>query len=729
MTFCSRPGRSLAAKAVATAAAAACTALGSHAQTTSAAAPTTVTITGRSLPQAGVAGFGEQPLATAPLSAEVFSLQQLGDAGITTLQQITRLDASLGESYNADGYWASLSARGYGLDNRANYRRDGLPINAETAIALDNKERIELLKGASGIQAGSSAPGGLVNLIVKRPNLGNGSHQRITLQAQGRGSLLTAVDLGTRLGVEGRVGLRLNAAYEHLDPEVRNTEGHRKLLALAADWQLAPGSLLQAEVESSRQQQPSVAAFSMLGDTVPDPRTLDLRRNLNHQPWSAPVRFEGETASLRWQQQLGDDWRVVLHGLVQKLRTDDYTAFPMGDYDADYECTWCDRFASDGTFSYWEYISENERRDSRALQASVQGRLQTGAWRHQLEFGLLQTRYRARPQDQVYDLAGTGHVDGHLVTGPSWGTTDANTQRDERSTEWFLRDAITLGDWQIWAGLRHSRLDRRSVRSSPASDGLRATAYTQDVSTPWLAVALRVAAGTTAYASWGQGIETDVAPNRARYTNAGQPLPALKSRQFEAGVKHQQGPLAASVALFDIDRPHTSDIGICEEANTCTRQLDGSARHRGVEGSLAWDQGPWGLQASTMLLKAERRGAADASINGQRPVNVPQATLRVGAEYRPAAAPGLALLANLSAESDRVVLPYDSSVRIGGWSRLDLGLRWQHSLADATRLTWRLGLDNATDRKAWKESPNQFGHVYLYPLAPRTWRASVQVAL
>ena len=43
--------------------------------------------------------------------------------------------------------------------------------------------------------------------------------------------------------------------------------------------------------------------------------------------------------------------------------------------------------------------------------------------------------------------------------------------------------------------------------------------------------------GTAVYASWGQGIESTVTPNRSRYTNAGQVLPALKSRQIELGVK------------------------------------------------------------------------------------------------------------------------------------------------------------------------------------------------
>jgi iron complex outermembrane receptor protein len=41
----------------------------------------------------------------------------------------------------------------------------------------------------------------------------------------------------------------------------------------------------------------------------------------------------------------------------------------------------------------------------------------------------------------------------------------------------------------------------------------------------------------------------------------------------------------------------------------------------------------------------------------------------------------------------------------------------------------RFGVDNLFDRRAWRESPYQFDHIYLYPLEPRTFRASLQVSL
>ncbi len=686
----------------------------------------TITITGRSEAGPALVGFGDTPLANAPLQAAVYGPQRLADAGATRVGDLVKLDASASDAYNAAGYWSILAVRGYTLDNRFNYRRDGLPINAETSIALDNKERIELLKGTSGIQAGASAPGGLVNLVVKRPVA---AQRSVSLGWRENGSLGTAVDIGDRSGPDGAIGWRINAAYEHLDPQVRDAQGHRALLALATDWQIGPGTLVEAEFEGSRQQQPSVAGFSMLGNSVPDARTVDPRSNLNHQPWNRPVVMNGNTASLRWQQRLDDDWLVRAHLMAQRLKSDDRTAFPYGVYDADtYKCAqWCDRFAPDGTFTYWQYISDNERRSSDALDLAATGELRTGPIAHRLETGVLFTRYRGRFQDQVFDIAGTGNIDGSLQTAPAPGYPDANTNRSERSTELYLRDAMAAGPWRLWLGLRHTRMQRDSVRTSPAPDGLRQTSYGQTDTLPWLALANQLTASTLVYASWGQGLESEVAPNRPRYANAGQALPALKSRQIEAGIKHVAEHWSTALALFDIDRPRPADVGACDVDDSCTRAVVGSARHRGLEAQASARSGRWEGQISTLLLDAQRLGSGDPATDGQRPENVPRATLRVGAGYQVAAVPGLELQAAVVAEGERVVLPYDASVRIPGWARVDLAARWTQR-ASGTTVTWRAGVDNAANRRAWKESPYQFGHVYLYPLEPRTWRAAAQVA-
>ena len=88
---------------------------------------------------------------------------------------------------------------------------------------------------------------------------------------------------------------------------------------------------------------------------------------------------------------------------------------------------------------------------------------------------------------------------------------------------------------------------------------------------------------------------------------------------------------------------------------------------------------------------------------------------------------GLAVQGNLVYEGPRYVLPDDSS-RIPGWTTLGLATRYS-SRAFGSEWLLRAGVDNLFDRRAWKESPYQFSHAYLYPLEPRTFRASIQVTL
>ena len=177
-----------------------------------------VTVTGRSTPAPTVGGWGDVPLSQLPLSASVTTAEQMRDRAITRLADVVRLDPAASDAYNAVGYWDYLTLRGFVIDNRFNYRRDGLPISAETSIALDNKERIELLKGASGLQAGTSAPGGLVNFVVKRPL--QAPLRSVQLGLTQRGSVSAAADINQRFGAGDAFGLRLNAAAEHLDAAV-----------------------------------------------------------------------------------------------------------------------------------------------------------------------------------------------------------------------------------------------------------------------------------------------------------------------------------------------------------------------------------------------------------------------------------------------------------------------------------------------------------------------------
>ena len=158
---------------------------------------------------ASVGGFGDAPLLETPASVSVLTLGQMQDLRIRSSTDAMKFDASVSESYNAIGYAEQFSIRGFALDNNASYRKDGLAIAADTQIPLENKERIEVLKGLSGLQSGMAAAGGIVDYIVKRPTDNN--LRTVTLEASERGTLYGAIDVGGRFE-DRRFGYRINAS-------------------------------------------------------------------------------------------------------------------------------------------------------------------------------------------------------------------------------------------------------------------------------------------------------------------------------------------------------------------------------------------------------------------------------------------------------------------------------------------------------------------------------------
>ena len=666
-----------------------------------------------------VSGFGDIPLSKAPFSGISVDAQTLRDIGATRISDALRLDASVTDSYNSPAYWDMLSVRGYTLDNRYNYRREGLPISAETMIPMDNKERIELFKGTSGIQAGTSAPGGLANYLVKRAPTGNDETIRAVTASYGNGkSSSIALDLGARFGENKDFGYRFNAAYEDLNPYIQNTQGHRQLVALAMDWRITPDSKLEWEFERSERQQMGVNAYSLLGNNLPP--VVNGTRNLTWQNWAVPGVFHADTGSIRFKRNLANGWLWTTTYGAQRLKTDDRLAYAFG---CSAESNG-DRYCNNGSFDLYDYRSDNERRTVDALQSEVAGQTTLAGLKHELALSAMRYRMVLATQPYAYNWVGTGSVFTPFTSTADPSPVYANTNRSEYTTELSLKDRVTLDARNsLWLGLHHTRMDRSSV----STDGSNPVRVTPSFTTPWVAMTHQWTPATLAYGSYGEGVEVDAAPNLPQYSNAGQPLAAMRSKQMEFGLKTQSGPVRWQLAWFDITRPQSGDSGTCSADNSCQRQMNGQTHNRGLELGGTYSQGPWLLHASSTWINARRENAAiDTSVNGQRALNVPDVVLRALAQYRWADVPGLRTSLRLNHEGTRRTLE-DGSLNLPAWTTLDLAAHYDTRM-QGVRTEWTLAVDNLTDHHYWRESPKQFSHYYLYPGAPRTGRITVRTS-
>ncbi|MFV3410305.1 TonB-dependent siderophore receptor [Bdellovibrio bacteriovorus] len=652
-------------------------------------------------------GFPEIPAQNLPLSTSQISDRTLRENRIHRLSEITLIEASVTDSYNASGYWDYLSIRGFTLDNRANFLREGLPINAQTSIPLENKERLEVLKGLNGLQTGASSPGGMVNYVIKRPT----PRQQFLLETEvgSYGNWLIAADAGGPVRGHDQFGYRLNVAHEQLSPAVEDSKGERNVLALANSWRLSETQLLESDIEWSKKSQPTQAAFSLLGSDLP--QVTDPRLNLNNQSWSQPVVFTGLTGSLKYTHRFSQNliWQTTAG--AQELHTDDRLAYPFGcSAENNY-----DRYCSDGTFDMYDFRSENERRSTQAIKTSLQMKGVTGPVSHDINVGYLGHVSRERYAKQAYNPVGVGNVQGTAKLPADPALTDENTNRDSEVNELFAFDSAHWGSWGAWLGLRFSDVHRSSVRT----DASRATDYRENFLLPWMALSYQFPAWMT-YVSYGEGVETYVTPNRSGYTNPGQFVPDVISRQIEVGARGGE-TVTWNLAAFQIERPQVED-------QRPDYKIDGSSRHQGVEAELGGEVGRLQWTASAMWLKARRLDSTlNPAINDRRPTNLPEHTLRAHVNYLIPGVQGLSVNSRVSYEGERAVTA-DNSLMLSAWTRWDAGASYEFGKKEEKTVV-RLAVENLTDEKYWKESPTQYGHIYLYPGEVRSVFLTLQTEL
>ena len=157
------------------------------------------------------------------------------------LSDVVKNDASIGEDYAPVGYYGDFEIRGFPIDLATGLQINGMTVAGEQDVPLENKERVEFLKGIAGVESGVASGGGLIDYVTKRPAV----IKAIDLATDHRGSAYGAADIGGIFGNQKRVGVRANLAGERIASYVNDANGWRAVGAGAADWKMSPKAILK----------------------------------------------------------------------------------------------------------------------------------------------------------------------------------------------------------------------------------------------------------------------------------------------------------------------------------------------------------------------------------------------------------------------------------------------------------------------------------------------------
>ena len=653
--------------------------------------------------RAGIAGFSDTPLMFTPASVAAIGREQMQDLAIRNTTDAARFEASVSDSYNAVGYAEQFSIRGFNLDNAASYRKDGIAISGDTQIALENKERIEILKGLAGLTAGVATPGGIFNYATKRPT--KTPLRSVTVEARERGTLYGAVDLSGRFN-DKRFGYRINAAGENLQSYVKGANGQRTFFSGALDWQITPQALVQLDMDYQHKSQLTAPGYQLVRG-VALPVNVSPSMMLNDQPWAKPVDTRTSNIGLRFEYTINDDWKAIVNANRHSFKRDDFTAFPYGcsnEGDGFYP-----GYCSNGDYDVYDYQSVGERKDPFGSQALLQGRFATGALKHALTVGASNFDRSDYYGDYVYDYAGSSNIYQNVIVPPAPGnpkTGPVTQRRTDNERAFFAQDIVSLSQqFKVHAGMRYVQVKR---------DG----AGEWDFVLPSMALVYTPNQDWMAYGSVSHGLQHGgEAPKRT--SNQFKVLDPGRSKQLELGVKGVlTDSVSVSAALFQIQ----NGLEYINAANTFVR--GGEQVHRGLElgaqGKLGRDLT---FSASLMALSMNQQGTGNAAIDGKRPPDVAPFKSTTMLDYLVPGVAGLKLT-GIWQYSGRKAFDNENTVFVPGYHVFSLGTAYATELA-GVKTTLRATVDNVADKFYWRDVTPQLGG-YLLPGAPRTVKVSAQ---
>jgi iron complex outermembrane receptor protein len=613
-----------------------------------------------------------------PQTSNVITREVLDAQATTSLFGALRNTAGVTRSQLNGSTYDNIAIRGILVENRSNYRLNGsLPVINLIDIPMENKERVEVLKGASSLYYGFVPPSGIVNMVTKRA--GKDPILNVSVMANMYGGANTHIDAGRRFGSEQQFGARINLLAGREDIGIHNFSGHRALMSGAFDWRVTDKLSLKFDVEHYRKEvseQAAIQALPAVNGVITLPPVPNARRNLAGE-WQ---KYDAEATNLllRADYAISDNWGLLFElGKAQTRRDRNFSQFQ--NYDL---------ATGEGTLR--TFFNRGQRWDNENIRAEVFGRLPGQFITHEVSLGFTGNERSQDPRtSSTFDTA--QNLFNPVDIARSSPTRPFGPNRS-KITDWglYVSDRILIGGrLQAMLGVRSSFYE--SVGAT--------THYKAENINPSLSLMYKPIDNVSIYASYIEGVEeSGQAPaNRA---NNGEILAPAVSKQKEVGVKAivAQGILL-QVAYFDIKRASTT----VDASNRFV--LNGMAQYSGFELAASGEiTKNLSLIASALFMEAKQLNRGNAETFGKIPDNTPERTASVFAEYRLPFIPGLALGSGVYYVGRRPVNTANQAF-VDDYVILSLSARYATRIA-GKRTMFQAVVDNATNSNYWSTAGN-----------------------
>lgn len=588
-----------------------------------------ISVTGRSfndykIGSASGAMRGDISLMDTPQSVAVIPNFITDEQLATNLSEVLVNDSSVtggSEKWNRQVF----SIRGFELSSGSGYLINGHQQWSHYVQPIETLQQVEVLKGPSSMLYGQSGPGGLINMVTKKPTYDTVFD--LGFDTDEHGSTRFQLDAGGSLNEDQTIRYRTVLVKQDTQywrtysaedgQEGTNQERDRWLGYLNLEFDISDDLLLSLKYDHT-QDKTGIDRGGWLdssGDLIGGEDTI----------WDQPWAFTDNTitnmgADLTYQ--ISDDWKVKAGYNEQQFNRQRLDSSPSQLKDADGNYL--------DPYEYGYNVSPFDRYDDWQHKTSYidfVGNFSTGSLDHQFLLGanMLEYFYQQTKMKGSSQLV----MPGQPIPKPDldYKLEEPGTPTKYKHYGFYIQDLMTINDrWQLLAGMRYDEQKK---------DGAGNNSYAVS---PKFGVIYSPAANASIYVNYSQSFTPQGIVNNEEDVNDGVNLDPEYGEQYEIGTKWElfDGSLLLTGAVFDITVSNVTVTQQLETNNPDGKQTittqSGEQHHRGFEmGAQGQVSDNWFMTGSMMYLEAEYQ--TGDNLDGMTPVDAPEWSANIWTRY------------------------------------------------------------------------------------------------
>ncbi|WP_244483626.1 TonB-dependent siderophore receptor [Methylobacterium sp. Leaf91] len=508
------------------------------------------------------------PILETPQAINVVGRKEIEDRQAQSVSQALLYTPGVMNQYGTDVRYDWLYVRGFVPGRYLDGLR--LPFGArgysQPRVESYGLERVELLKGPSSGLYGQNSPGGLLNLVSKRPTAT--PLREIQLQTGSFGRAQAAFDLSGPIDPEGRILYRLTGLARTTGTQLDYLEEDRVFIAPSLTLRPDADTSLTILSQYLNIDSPGGGApqgLPALGTLYANPKGRIPTKRFIGEPNYDRFKLQQGFIGYAFEHRFNDVWTVR-----QNLRyshvdanTQRVQAIGLG--------------ADNSTLSRYAWAFP-ERSDLFNIDNQAEARFSTGPFAHTLLLGADYLREDARYDESQLRIVPSVDVFAPVyagtVTRPPLGT---RITQGRNQTGLYAQDEIRFGGFRLTVSGRQDWADAVTRTTNAATGALTRVKQDDAAFTGRVGLSYLLDGGLAPYISYATSFQPTAGTNRA-----GQPFAPTEGEQIEGGIKFQPPGtnLLMTGTVFDLTQ---KNVLTPDPTDFRFNAQTGEARVRGVE--------------------------------------------------------------------------------------------------------------------------------------------------